>query len=106
MTYVARKRGKTICSESCEVICYLKASPMPPASQAVQPGKSAQEASKRQFWNSFGSSPEDRPRRPPENHFGAFSAPARKIGSGGFQKDILEHFRLQPGKSAQDASRR
>ena len=48
--------------------------------------------------NISGPSPESEPRRPPEDCFEAFQAPARKMSPGDLQRFILKHFGPQPGK--------
>ena len=57
------------------------------------------------FWSIAGANPQNGPRRPPESRFRAFQAPARKVVPGGLQRVVLEHFRRQPAKWSQEASR-
>jgi hypothetical protein len=71
-----------------------------------QPAKWSQEASRRSFWSISGASPQSGPRKPPEGRFGAFQTPARKVVPGGLQRVVLEHFKHQPAKWSQEASRR
>ena len=68
-----------------------------------QPRKRAQEASRGLFWSISGPSPENEPRRSPEDRFEAFLVPARKVSPGGLQRTVLKHFWPQPIKWAQEA---
>ena len=70
-----------------------------------QPAKWSQEASRGSFLRISGASSPSAPRRPPEGRFGAFQAPARKVAPGGLQRVVLKHFRRQPAKWSQEASR-
>ena len=70
-----------------------------------QPAKWSQEASRGSFWKISGASPPSGPRRPPEDRFRIFQAPARQIVPGSLQRVVLKHFRRQPAKWPQEASR-